>query len=88
MSNHFRLGQRLRDKVSGFEGIATARGDYLSGCVRYCLQPAVNGDTPGELPEGQWFDIEQLEFVDEGVAGIRAEPSGGERANPPARRGL
>ena len=83
----FKLGQRLRDRVTGFVGIATSRTDYLNGCTRYCLEPPIGKD--GKMPKDGFFDIQQLEFVDDGilVKSKKSEPakaSGGPgRSTPP-----
>lgn len=37
------LGKRYRDKITEFEGVATARYEYLNGCYRIQLSGAVNG---------------------------------------------
>ena len=55
------LGQRVRDKVSGFEGIVVGRAEWLNGCVRCELQPML--DKEGKLPEAQWIDEPQLEVI-------------------------
>lgn len=53
-----KLGDRVKDSVSGFEGIAIARTTWLNGCVRWTLQPAIDKD--GDLPSPQTFDEYQL----------------------------
>lgn len=61
------LGNRIRDKVTGVEGIATSRTEFLNGCIRYTLQPKPlkkDGAIPAEL----WFDEKQLELVGDGIA--------------------
>ena len=86
----FKLGQRLRCRISGFEGIATTRIEYLNGCVQYCLQPSV--DKEGKAVEGEYFDQGQLILVDEGVCTppkrIKTESTGGPvMGNPPTKYG-
>jgi hypothetical protein len=61
----FELGAKLRDTVSGFEGIATSKVVFLNGCVRYGLEPKVGAD--GKIIEGQYFDSQQVEKVDDGL---------------------
>ena len=60
------LGKEARSKVTGFYGIITARADYLTGCVQYCLQPSVDDD--GKERKSKWVDESELEILDEGVA--------------------
>lgn len=79
------LGMRVRDKVSGFEGVAVARTDWLSGCTRYSLQPKVDKD--GKLPDVQGFDEPQLEVVTEKKVAATSPgvPPGGPRPEPQRR---
>lgn len=74
------LGQQVRDKVSGFTGIATSRVEYLNGCVQYAIRPRVEAD--GKFPEAHYFDEEQLEVVGEGIA-IRQRKAGGPPMDAP-----
>lgn len=68
------LGNKVKDKVSAFTGIVTARHEFLNGCVRYTVTPKV--DKKGELREEKWFDEQQLEVVGDGVA-IKPRKTGG-----------
>ncbi len=52
-----RLGERYRDKLTGFVGTATARHEYLYGCVRVTLEgQSVDDKAPEELS----FDEQRL----------------------------
>jgi hypothetical protein len=68
------LGQKVKDKISGFTGIATARIEYLNGCVQYCVSPKTDKD--GKRPDAEWFDDAILEVVSGGI-NIPREPDGG-----------
>jgi len=57
-----KLGDEVRDKVSGFQGIAVCKHIYLGGCDRISIQPPV--DKEGKLPEAATFDEYQLEVVE------------------------
>ena len=57
----FELGTKLKCKVTGFTGVATARIEYLNGCIQYCIKPKVNKD--GKIYEGEYIDVAQLEVV-------------------------
>jgi hypothetical protein len=37
MKDKIKLGDRVRDKVSGYEGIAVARIEFLNGCTQYTI---------------------------------------------------
>lgn len=69
------LGERYRDTITGFEGVATARFEYLHGCVRWNLTGVVNGE-----PKDFSFDEPQLEPVPT-VTPTRT--TGGPRPTPP-----
>lgn len=62
-----KLGQKYRDTISGFTGTATARTEYLYGCVRVILE------AEGEDAEKreQFFDEQRLVGLD----GERPEPT-------------
>lgn len=74
----FELGMKLRDKVTGFEGIATAKIVFLNGCVQYCLKPKLSEEEKkkGNFTEGQYIDIEQLEKIGDGITSD-SKPRGG-----------
>ena len=82
------LGKRYRDRVTGFEGIATARTEYLHACERVCLTGDAKED--GTIHEW-WVDSPAVERVDgreyevprAAVEGIGR--TGGDRPAPPAR---
>ena len=79
------MGQKVKDRVSGFVGIAVARVEFLNGCVRIAIQPKVSKD--GKVVGSTYFDIEQLEVVEGAKAiKIRERPSGGDRSNVPDRQ--
>jgi len=52
------LGDKVRDSVSGFNGIAVSKHSYLQGCDRISVQPKIIKE--GKLPESQTFDEPQL----------------------------
>ncbi len=84
MNNRFALGTKVRDIVSGFEGIITSETTHLNMCVRYGVQAKVDKD--GKCAGPEWFDIDQLEYVNAGITvQKRTSPPGGDREDPPAR---
>jgi hypothetical protein len=58
-----KLGQKVRDKISGFSGIVTSYAKHLNGCDRAWISPPVDKD--GKLMDGSWFDVVQLEAIEE-----------------------
>lgn len=57
-----RLGQKVRDVVTGFTGIADCRMEWMNGCVRFSVQPPVKKGS-AFVPESKSFDQEQLEVL-------------------------
>lgn len=56
------LGKKYRDKITGFEGVAVARTEYLSGCFHVDLE---TGDPEkNNKPVHEWLDEERLVEVD------------------------
>ncbi len=55
------LGDKVKDKVSGFTGIAIGVTKWLHGCNRIIVQPVVGKD--GKYPDNASFDEPQLEVV-------------------------
>ena len=58
MAAAIKLGDVVRDSVSGFEGLAVARTEWLYGCVRYGVEARALRE--GKLIEAQWFDEARL----------------------------
>ena len=56
-----KLGDKVRDTVSGFTGIVIARTDYLHGTTRFgATSRSLDG---AESPKTEWFELTQLEPV-------------------------
>lgn len=70
-----KLGQRVRDTVTGFEGIATSKVIYLNGCVQYCVKPKVAAD--GKMPVGEYINEEQLVILEGDAVCLEQEKNGG-----------
>lgn len=79
-----RLGDKCRDTVTGFEGTCIVRSEYISGCTRVGLQPAVDKD--GKIPDAQHFDEPMVIVVS--AKHVEAIPSnrGGPRDAPSQHR--
>lgn len=76
------LGNKARDKISGLEGIVTARTEFLHGCVRLQIQAKAN-KKEGKVPNGYWVDEPQCQNL--GAVHKKAtKPAHGQR--PDAQR--
>lgn len=92
--NEIRLGDRVRDRITGFQGIVVGITAYLYMCNRPIVQP--EGLTPdGKQIESLSFDEPQLEIIERGViaatdprldrelaASAAREKTGGSRDTP------
>jgi len=57
-----KLGDKIRDKITGLEGIATSKVEFLNGCVQYSIQP--QGLTKDGTPkEPDFVDDQQIEII-------------------------
>lgn len=68
----FVLGNKIRDRVSGLEGITTGYITYLNGCIQWNIHPSVGKDNKATEGNG-YYDEQQLEFVDDGIAGTEGK---------------
>lgn len=73
----YNLGDRVRDRVTNYKGIVTARIEHLNGCRQYSVQAGLGED--GKMLDGYNIDEAQLEFVDKGLneKPVPRTPTGG-----------
>jgi hypothetical protein len=81
MTNHIQFGTRVRDRITGFEGIATAHCDYISGCNQTLVTPPVKD---GKFEAGQWFDDQRIEVLNKGAVEVRLDNAATPGAGDPA----
>jgi len=55
-----KLGDKVKDTITDFGGMAVARCVYLNGCVRIEMRPK-GLDKDGNIVEAIWIDESQLE---------------------------
>jgi len=56
------LGDRVRDAISGYEGIATGHAAYLYGCSQILICPE-HPTKEGGVRESLWFDEQRVALV-------------------------
>ena len=79
-----KLRSKVRDSISGFEGVVVSTTDYIYGCRRLVVQP-MDLDKDGKIKEV----VDQLSVVDEleyGNPKRPLEPTGGPGGHIPADR--
>lgn len=77
------LGDKVKDKITGFKGIAIARCDYLNGCQCYEVQPPCGKDR--KMPQPIWIDVQQLELTGAKPKVYSGRRTGGPQDRPPKR---
>lgn len=62
-----KLGDKVRDKVTGYEGIAVARTQFLNDCVQYMVARKLKKDQDLNIQGDPSFDELILEVVEKKV---------------------
>lgn len=73
----FSLGDKVRCKITGFEGIVTGQTSWISGCHTSGVRSQSLKD--GEPMDVCWFDDPQLELVSRGSVSIGNNKGGPDR---------
>jgi hypothetical protein len=68
----FKLGQKLKDRVTGYIGIAVGYTIYASGDFQYAIKKQVHGNSK-KLEDAEYFDESRLVLVDEGILEVEKE---------------
>jgi hypothetical protein len=59
-----KLGQKAKDKVTGFEGIIVTRLECLFGCTQYGIAPEAKD---GKVGDTNYFDEGRIEILGRGI---------------------
>ncbi len=57
------LGNKVKDKITGFTGIAVSKVEYLHDNISFYVLPSTL-DTDGKYPEGKYIDWQRLDIVE------------------------
>jgi len=79
----FYLLQKVRNKITGVEGVITAYAIYATGCIHYAVN-RVGLDKDGKPFEVTWNDALYLEAVAPAPEARDKERSGGPSDDPPS----
>lgn len=82
-NNKVSLGDKVKDSVTGFEGIVVAETLFLNGCTRIGVQSDKLKD--GLPTDAQWFDAPQLTLVTAKVTPTGNRNTGGPMTFTPKR---
>lgn len=69
---HAKLGDKVRDIVTGFTGIATSYSRALTGCDSVGVLAPVQGD--GQKSAHRWVDVACIEVVESNVVNATPMP--------------
>ncbi len=61
MPDKITLGDTVKCINTGFTGIATAKMEFMNGCIQYEVVPKMGKDK--KYPEGEFIDIQSLEII-------------------------
>lgn len=61
----FGFGDKVRDRVTKFEGMVTQYVGHMTGCAQYAVQPEL--DKEGKFVAPHYFDESRLDLVEEKV---------------------
>lgn len=76
-------GDKVRDRVTGFEGIVVGTCEYLTGCRQASV---IAPSKDGKPAEGAWFDDDRLELLQaQAVTLPTRQRDGGPQDAPPVR---
>lgn len=81
MDKKFRNGQKVRDRLSGFEGTITCCAEYMNGCIRYNVQPEL--DEEGHYQDSEVIDEQQLVLLMDEKQKKLPKKNGGDRSRLP-----
>lgn len=56
-----KLGDKVRDKITGFIGTAVAKTEFLNGCIQFNVLPKL--DKGNKMPDEIGIDEQSLEII-------------------------
>ncbi|MBA7661254.1 hypothetical protein ES703_69269 [subsurface metagenome] len=75
-----KLGDKVKDTITGLEGTAVAKIWYMNGCIQYEVQP--KGLKDGTIIKSVWIDEGQLIVKKAKIKIEKEKPPGGSRSVP------
>jgi hypothetical protein len=81
----FKIGDKVKCKITGFEGIVTGEHSWITGCDTYSVRPNKLGKD-GEYPETKNFDENQLNMVEAGAVNL-SDGSSTTEVETPVKKG-
>ena len=83
--NRIDLGDKVKDTITGYTGIAVAKTDWLHGCTRITVKSQTLKD--GAPIKSQTFDEPQLKLLKSKSVKRGRKDTGGPRPSPVTKSG-
>ena len=80
MNKKIELGDKVKNIITGFEGVVTGDCQYLHGCRQFLVVPKISKN--GEHRGSHWFDAPNLKVLKKAVVKT-TDPTWGPAINPP-----
>lgn len=77
-------GWKVKDQITGYNGIVVGVCEYLTGCTQALIIPQ-QLDKDGKRQEGEWFDVQRLDRVGETQITFDNEKTPGSDREAPKR---
>jgi len=61
----FELGVKVKDVITGFTGVVTARCEHITSCNTYAVNPQEVSESKPVEPA--WFDENRMELIGDGI---------------------
>jgi hypothetical protein len=74
------LGDKVKDRVTGFVGIVVTQSKFINGCIRYGVQSQKL--ISGKPQESEWFDEKQIVSVKSKAVDVEEKATGGPAPTP------
>ena len=83
MKNQVKLGDLVKDTVTGFKGIAIADITYYNGCRQICIKPKMKkGEV--KMGDGEYVDIQQVKVIKSKTQKVERKATGGPQRDCPS----
>ena len=76
------LGDKVKDTVTGFTGIAVGRTEWIAGCSRITIQPECKKGKEMDLEDNQTFDEPLLKIIRKKKVEKKSPKTGGPIDSP------
>jgi len=74
------IGDRVKEKITGYAGVVTAKCEYITGCKQVLVNPPLKAD--GGYEDPRWFDEDRVDVTEAKVVTITVVENGFGEAAP------